>query len=246
MTPRSQLERDLQAAADHLDSLARPLTYDEFVREIAVAVPQPSSDVHWMADNQLVNIFFARQTADPSTLTSRFREWIPAETRWTAESLRTDGFEGFLPFAALPQAGVPKLPGVYVVLRAPGDRPQFLERSIAGWFKGKDSTVDVGVLRDAWIDDSEILYIGRANWGKSEDGLRRRLSEYRRHGEGKPVGHRGGEYIWQIANSDRLLVCWKTTSDDEVKALEARLIDEFEAAFGRWPFANRKRESRRH
>ena len=68
------LTRDIRVVADHLDSLDRPLTHDEFVAEIAVVAPA-SSDIHWMADNQLVNIFFARRTASPTLLTSRMREW---------------------------------------------------------------------------------------------------------------------------------------------------------------------------
>lgn len=69
------LRRDIRAVADHLDTLHRPLTYDEFVAEIALIAPA-SSDIHWMADNQLVNIFFSRRTANPALLTSRLREWL--------------------------------------------------------------------------------------------------------------------------------------------------------------------------
>lgn len=68
------LQRDIRAVIEHLDGLGRPLTYDEFVSEIAASAPA-SSDIHWMADNQLVNIFFARRTAEAALLTSRLREW---------------------------------------------------------------------------------------------------------------------------------------------------------------------------
>ena len=71
----SRLERDALAAADHLDSLGRELSYDEFVDEIKRAVPSPESDIHWMADNQLVGIFFARQLAAPEALTADLRRW---------------------------------------------------------------------------------------------------------------------------------------------------------------------------
>jgi len=70
------LVREIQTVADHLDALDRPLSYDEFVAEIASVAPA-SSDIHWMADNQLVNIFFSRRTASPTLLTSRLREWLP-------------------------------------------------------------------------------------------------------------------------------------------------------------------------
>lgn len=90
-----------------------------------------------------------------------------------------------------------------------------------------------------------IMYIGKANWGSKKNGLRRRLSEYRRFGAGSAVGHRGGEHIWQLADYAELLVCWLVTEVDEVKGTESRYIDDFEARHGRWPFANRKREIRR-
>jgi hypothetical protein len=66
---------DIRVVADYLDALDRQLSYDEFVAEIAAVAPA-SSDIHWMADNQLVGIFFARQTASPALLTSRLREWL--------------------------------------------------------------------------------------------------------------------------------------------------------------------------
>lgn len=72
MTPTPQLLIDLRVAADHLDALRRPLSYEEFVAELDKAIPDSSSDVHWMADNQLVGIFFARRTAEPSELTDHF------------------------------------------------------------------------------------------------------------------------------------------------------------------------------
>lgn len=163
---------------------------------------------------------------------------------WTRAGLEAAGFEGFLPLASLPPAAMPKLPGIYVILRESTVLPAFLEQSIAGNFKGVDSTVEATVLEAAWVEGAPVVYIGKAGWGAKRDGIRRRLSQYRRHGAGKAVGHRGGEYIWQLANSAQLLACWKTTSDDDVQPLETAMIDAFESHFGRWPFANRKHERR--
>lgn len=72
----NDLNADIKAVADHFDAIKSPLTYDEFVHEIAAGAPA-SSGIHWMADNQLVNIFFTRRTAATSLLTERIRKWIP-------------------------------------------------------------------------------------------------------------------------------------------------------------------------
>ena len=85
MTSNRQLVLDLTAAADHLDSFDCALNYDEFVAELLVAVPDQSSDVHWMADNQLVNIFFAQRQAATAELTGRMRQWIADFSRWTID-----------------------------------------------------------------------------------------------------------------------------------------------------------------
>lgn len=54
---------------------------------------------------------------------------IPAA--WTRAGLEGDGYEGFVSLASLPNALVPKLPGIYVVLRVSTEPPAFLESSIA-------------------------------------------------------------------------------------------------------------------
>lgn len=53
-----------------------------------------------------------------------------------------DGFGGFVSFSGLPAAGVPAEPGVYVVVRTAKTTPVFLPASPAGWFKGKDPTLN--------------------------------------------------------------------------------------------------------
>lgn len=88
---------------------------------------------------------------------------LPLE--WTRTGLEAVGFSGFVPFAALPTAGVPTGAGVYVVI-APDGPPDFLAVSPAGWIRG-DPTVPIAKLDRKWLPSSPVVYIGSA-------GLRRR------------------------------------------------------------------------
>ncbi|WP_245561821.1 hypothetical protein [Agromyces italicus] len=245
MTSTEQLVADLRAAADHLDALARPLTYDEFLSEISKSIAT-SSEVHWMADKQLVGIFRAREVAEPSHLTDQMREWIASYSRWTLDGLRKVGFEGFVPFAELPSADVPIDGGVYVVVRHRPDRlPQFRAVSPAGWFQRRDPSVPVEKLQQKWVESAAVVYVGVATPGeRGRRGLAKRLDEFRRHGMGEPVAHWGGRYIWCLEDSDKLLVAWRVEHNDP-GAVEAQLTREFTQQFGKLPFANLKQERRR-
>ena len=110
--------------------------------------------------------------------------------KWTQDALIDAGFAGFVRFSELPTAQVPTDPGVYVVIRTAEADPEFLQTSLAGWFKGKDPSVPVSMLEAAWVPGSSVVYLGKANGGATgRRGLRKRLDEYRRHGAGEPVGH---------------------------------------------------------
>ena len=151
------------------------------------------------------------------------------------EKLMKDGFEGFVSVKDLKEdfksGGIPKVEGVYHVLRLKDSEPEFLKKGTGGYHKGKEPNVCIDELRQNWIGAEPIVYIGKAT------ELYKRIQQYIKFGSGKDVGHYGGRYIWQLADSDDLIVCWKCVEDS--RSVEAAMIAEFKMNHeGKRPFAN--------
>ncbi|QGQ95664.1 hypothetical protein EHS13_12605 [Paenibacillus psychroresistens] len=134
---------------------------------------------------------------------------------------------------------IPKEKGVYIILRDSSEPVVFLEESVGGHFKNQDPTVSIKVLSKKWIPDTEILYIGQCGSGISKGTLRSRIKQYMDFGNGKPVGHWGGRYIWQISDHKDLFIVFKAVPDDEdPREVEQELIYRFMKVYGDLPFAN--------
>lgn len=158
---------------------------------------------------------------------------------WTREGFEAAGFDGFVRFAELPERDVPQVPGVYVVLRDTDAPPEFLQASPGGRFESKDPTVSLDQLQKKWNDEVRLLYVGQASGRGASGGLARRLDQYRKFGDGKPVAHWEGRYVWQLADAADLLVAWRTSPRRvEPRVEAARLLAEFRWEHRRLPFAN--------
>ncbi|MDD4753357.1 MAG: hypothetical protein PHT78_08950 [Desulfitobacteriaceae bacterium] len=157
---------------------------------------------------------------------------------FTVESLKQNGFLGFISIADLWNQGcdfIPQKQGIYVIIRKSTYLPEFLPNSVGGWFKNEDPTVDVEFLKQNWVEDVNLLYIGKAGGPTSERTLRDRIEQFIMFGRGKRVAHKGGKLIWQLKNHSELLVAFKPLPDNETPEF---LIREFEAMYGKKPFAN--------
>ena len=179
----------------------------------------------------------APSTQPSSTITDLNHESDSSGMIEGLASLKQQGFEGFKKVSELMEtrcAEVPAVQGVYVILRESADEPVFLEEGTGGAFKGKNPNSPIRMLQVSWVEDTQILYIGM-----TRDSLKRRLNAYMRFGQGQPVGHWGGRFIWQLEDSSDLVVCWKPMPKGNAAKEESEMIQAFKQAHaGRRPFAN--------
>jgi hypothetical protein len=149
------------------------------------------------------------------------------------EKLKKHGFDGFKSIKELSTSNsiIPKEKGVYLILNMNIEAPIFLEVGTGGHFKKKNPNVHTDTLKLNWVENTQVIYIGKAG------NLQKRLKQYLDFGRGKPVGHWGGRFIWQISHSNELKICWKVC-DKESEIAESQLILAFTNQFGSRPFAN--------
>ncbi len=147
---------------------------------------------------------------------------------------KKEGFNGFVKVAdlRLTSGMIPDNGGVYVVVRASDDLPQFLEEGTGGHFKGKNPNVAIAELQNNIVKGSATMYIGKAT------NLRKRLEQFLRFGAGANVGHWGGRYLWQLADASDLLIAWKETPMIDPRGVEVDMLTEYVNEYGRLPFAN--------
>ena len=160
----------------------------------------------------------------------------------TADNLLLDGFGERVTFGELCHGRMAAVPaterGVYAVVY-PFDRaPTFLAKGTCGNFRG--APYPVSELSSWWVQESRIVYFGKAGGPGIHDKLYDRVQKYSSFGVGKNVPHGGGRAIWQIDGSEHLEICWKPTPDRVPRDVEIELIAAFKRRFGIRPFANRR------
>jgi hypothetical protein len=156
------------------------------------------------------------------------------------ESLKEYGFEGFESIGSMMHnscGNVPQEQGIYFVLN-PDMNKEFIKESTGGWFKKKNPSLPQHKLESNWVEDTLVLYIGKAGGPDSSATLNSRLKQYMQFGQGKAVGHWGGRLIWHLKNSHELILCWKKLPADNPRDVEKNLIQDFAQTYGMRPFAN--------
>lgn len=122
--------------------------------------------------------------------------------------------------------------GVYIiVLPKSFQEVCFNERSNAGSLEDKDPTIAVDISKKKWVDEAEILYIG-----KHETSVKNRMRQHFDFWNGKAVPAWGGRIIAQIRNFENLEVWY--LSCDNPQDMERTLLKEFETQYKKLPFAN--------
>ncbi len=156
------------------------------------------------------------------------------------DEIKKAGFTGFRKMSELfsDASSVPDIRGVYFVLRIAESKPEFLPVGTGGYFKRKKPNISLEVLKANWVENVKVVYIGKAGGSDGSATLKSRLKQYLCFGQGKNIGHYGGRLIWQLKNSNELVVCWKPLPTEEPRAVEAYLIREFALKYKQRPFAN--------
>ena len=134
---------------------------------------------------------------------------------------------------------IPSEPGVYLILRDSDSPPKFLSVGTGGNFKNRDPNVSVTRLKNEWVPDSIIVYVGKAGGVGVKSNLKIRIKQLIKFGEGKKAPHWGGRFVWQLCDSEQLLLCWKVARESQPKEIEKMIIGKFKRSYGgKRPFAN--------
>jgi hypothetical protein len=156
------------------------------------------------------------------------------------DEIEKAGFIGFKKMSELfiDSSSIPKVKGVYLILNPNFKKAEYVLIGTGGHFKGKNPNIAIDELKSHWVNDSLVVYIGKAGSETGTSTLQKRLKQYFGFGQGKNIGHWGGRLIWQLKKSTELIVCWKPLQDEDPRTVESQLIKKFVTEFTKRPFAN--------
>ncbi|WP_417361112.1 hypothetical protein [Galbibacter sp.] len=156
------------------------------------------------------------------------------------DDIKKNGFTGFKLVSELwtDRSSIPKTKGVYIVINPTFKKTEFINPGVGGFFKGKDPNLSIEDLKTNHVDNSQVVYIGKAGNLNGKATLNSRLGQYLRFGETKNVGHWGGRLIWQLKNHSELIFCWKPTPNNDPRDIEKQLLSQYIKQFDVLPFAN--------
>ena len=148
------------------------------------------------------------------------------------------GFQGFAKLVFLQEAfhkQVPKVAGLFAIVRESDSPPEFLELPQARALPPNAWRVDTEHLRNRWVPDSSVLYLGAAGPDHRDHSLRDAISrlDWPSIHQTSALTHHG-QLIWYLRGSQELEAAWCT---EPSLSLEEALAA-FAESHGRVPFGN--------
>lgn len=128
--------------------------------------------------------------------------------------------------------------GLYVIIMQEGSPIEFTEKSCAGIFGQRKPDVAIELLKEQWVSDTLILFIGQAGRKMKSCTIRKKIKKLISYGRGKKEAHFQGRYIWQIRNPFNLLLAWTVFDFDKEIPTTYELLDNFFKRHNKAPFAN--------
>lgn len=156
------------------------------------------------------------------------------------ESLKESGFGGFNEISELilNPSSIPKIKGVFIVLRPSNSNVEFVENGSGGFYKGMNPNVEISILTKKWIDKANIMYINSAGDSFGKATLHSEIIKFLSFGKGNKIAYWSGRYIWQIKDNKDYIICWKELPNDWPKGAKINLMELFRKKYGGLPFAN--------
>lgn len=148
-------------------------------------------------------------------------------------------FEPFFSFEYLHEHGygyIPNENGLYIVCIPLGFEKRILLTTTAmEEYQGRCLLYLVEELENKWIENCNVLYIGKADGNRNH--LRNRIRQFVKYAYAEVNNHRGGRSLWQLEDNKSLLIGWRSTLD--ASNAERQMILSFEKEYQQLPFANR-------